>query len=112
MTVKRVQQNNLTKVSCSHAKNACWGGDGVATLNTQPIYRSIFGAIGFFSIIAIVVWGFINIPWWQVILGFLGVSLFVVPVVVQRGWLSFLILAQPIFDIGVLIAAIYAWVFI
>jgi ABC-type transport system involved in Fe-S cluster assembly fused permease/ATPase subunit len=85
--------------------------NGIEILNTQNIFRSITGTIGFFALIAVIIWGFINLTWWWVVLAFLGVSLFIVPVLFGgRERISIMLGIQPVFDIVCIGLAIYLWV--
>lgn len=84
--------------------------DAMERLNSQGIFRSAIGALGFISILATLVWGFINLTWWWVILAFLGVSLFIVPILhggTER--FSIMFYLQPVFDVISIALCLVLW---
>ena len=83
--------------------------DGLEMAYSRSIIRGTIGSAGFIAVLAAIVWGFINLTWWWVILSFLGVSLFVVPVVVNRNTVGAMWLAQPVFDIACIALTAYLW---
>ena len=83
--------------------------DGLDMIHSQSIIRGTVGSAGFIAILAAIVWGFMNLTWWWVMLSFLGVSLFVVPVVVNRNTVGAMWLAQPVFDIACIALTAYLW---
>ena len=84
--------------------------DAIEILNSQGIFRSAVGALGFISILATLIWGFINLTWWWIILAFLGVSLFVVPILHGgRERFSLMFHLQPIFDVISITLCLVLW---
>lgn len=84
--------------------------EGVEMLRSRSVLRGSIGSLGFIAILAAIVWGFIHLTWWWVILSFIGVSLFIVPLVVNQNTLGAMLLAQPFFDIICFGLTIYLWV--
>lgn len=83
---------------------------GLQLLDTQGLFRAVVGTLGFFAVLAVIVWGFVSLPWWWVVLAFVGVSLFVVPLVFGgRGRLPLMHAAQPVFDMATIAFATYLW---
>lgn len=74
--------------------------DGRAILHDQSAFRGVVGSVGFVAILAAIVWGFMNLTWWWVVLTFLAVSLFVVPLAVSRNTSGLMLSIQPVFDIA------------
>jgi hypothetical protein len=84
--------------------------DGLNMIHGQSIIRGTIGSAGFIAILAAIVWGFMNLTWWWVILSFLGVSLFIVPLVVNLNTIGVMWIAQPVFDIACIGLTAYLWV--
>jgi len=86
------------------------GSIGPEILHTQGFFRDIVGTLGFIAILGAIIWGFVNLPWWLVVLSFLGISFFLVPVVFgNRERLPLLIAAQPLFDIVCIVLVAILW---
>ena len=84
--------------------------EGMAYIQMRNLFVSILGAIAFPALLAVIVWGFIYLPWWWVVLSFFGVSLLIVPILfggVQR--LPFIIKVQPAMEIVVICSAAFLW---
>jgi len=75
----------------------------------QSLLRGTIGSAGFIAILAAIVWGVINLTWWWVVLSFLGVSLFIVPLVVNLNTVGVMRLAQPVFDVACIALTAYLW---
>lgn len=83
----------------------------VETLVSQGgLYRQIVGSLSFVAMLAALVWGFVFLTWWWVILIFLGVSIFLIPLVVTRDSAGFMLGIQPLFDTICIVLTVYLWV--
>ena len=72
---------------------------GIEALDSQGMFRSAVGVLGFFALVGALIWGFIRVSWWWVILAFLGVSL-VIAAFGGRERIALMLAAQPILDIA------------
>jgi len=72
-------------------------------------YRQIVGALSFPALLGALIWGFIYLTWWWVILIFLGVSIFVVPLVVTSDSAGLMFGIQPLFDTICIVLTAYLW---
>lgn len=82
-------------------------------VDTYGLFRVTAGAFGFFAVLAILAWGFVNLPWWWVVLAFLGVSLAVVPLAFGgRGRIPVMVAIQPVLDVASIGIAVYLWVWL
>ena len=88
------------------------GFGGRNFLLSQPWPRAILGGLAFPILVSAIVWGFLNIPWFWVIGGFLAVSLLVVPAAFGRDagnravhWYS----VQWALDLATILATGWLW---
>ncbi len=82
-------------------------------IQQQSLIRQAIGALSFVALVAVIVWAFINIPWYWTIGGFLGISLLVIPILFSGGsrfalWYGL----QPVFDLIVLGGAVFVWIIV
>lgn len=76
---------------------------------SQNAFKVISGVLGLLSLIAVVVWGFINIEWYWVVGSFLLISAIIVPMLMNKSTFSLWFLVQPILDITCICGACYLW---
>ncbi|MBC8549188.1 MAG: hypothetical protein H8D23_06010 [Candidatus Brocadiales bacterium] len=86
------------------------GSEGIQLISVQSSFRLFIGVLSTVALIAAIVWGFMYLPWWWVVLSFVGVSLLIVPVIIGgRTRLLFMLGMQPLFDIAAVLLVGYLW---
>ena len=80
-----------------------------SSLMSPGIFRAVMGGLAFLALISLFVWGFVNLDWYWVIGGFLGISLVIVPLSVNRTTFVLCYTAQPLMDVGTVTMAVWLW---
>jgi hypothetical protein len=76
------------------------------------LQSSAISALSLPADVALIVWAFINLPWYAVIAGFIVVSWFVVPALVNQSTVGITYAAQPFVDAGLVLSTFVLWKFL
>jgi len=78
-------------------------------VQSQSLFRRMMSWVIFLAFFAAIIWGFINLPWWQVLLSFLGAS-FIFIIIIRRVSLESWMVVEPIIQVVGVAATVYLWV--
>ncbi|MEL6368108.1 MAG: hypothetical protein AAFR91_03755 [Pseudomonadota bacterium] len=85
---------------------------GLVLTQHESMWRQIVGALAFPAMLALIVWGFLELPWWFVVVAFIGLSIVAVPAVFGRDPMQRLPLIYnkaPVFNVVTIVAAGFLW---